>query len=143
MRVDYDGVHSIDIKVGNDWYNTWTNLHLIPTSRPYIAPPKPKTNLTILPGTSTLVDLTDVTPGGLTFEMITGSWDFYIDHERYSSWEEAYTRLLSLFNGKKAMVKLDESSLKYTGRLSINSYKVGDDYSTISIGYNLSPTYET
>lgn len=150
MQVEYDGVHSLligDFVNGvydqeNGFLNTWSDLHLIPESRPVIAPPKVRENYVDVPGAHGSVDLTDILIGRPLYENRTGSFDFYVDHtnEEYDRWDYAYDKLLNLLNGfKKKIILKDSPSYYYEGRLSVNSWKTDKLASQITLDYNVQP----
>lgn len=150
MQVEYDGIHSLLIgDFVNGEYNpdkgfldTWKDLHLIPASRPVIAPPKVRENYVDVPGAHGSVDLTDILIGRPLYENRTGSFDFYVDHtdEEYDRWDYAYDKLLNLLNGfKKKIILKDSPSYYYEGRLSVNTWKTDKLASQITIDYNVFP----
>lgn len=150
MQVEYDGVHSLligDFVNGvydqeNGFLDTWSDLHLIPASRPVIAPPKVRENYIEVPGAHGSVDLTDILIGRPLYENRTGSFDFYVDHtnEEYDRWDYAYDKLLNLLNGfKKKIILKDSPSYYYEGRLSVNAWETDKLASQITLDYNVQP----
>ena len=150
MQVEYDGIHSLLIgdfingryDPDNGFLDTWTDLHLIPTDRPVIAPPKVRENYVDIPGAHGSVDLTDILIGRPLYENRTGSFTFYVDHtnEVYDRWDYAYDKLLNLLNGfKKKIILKDSPSYYYEGRLSVNEWKTDKLASQITLDYNVFP----
>lgn len=151
MQVEYDGVHSVLIgDFVNGEYNpdqgfvdTWNDLHLIPTSRPVIAPPKVRENYVDIPGAHGSTDLTDILIGRPLYEDRTGSLEFYVDHtnpDYERCWEVAYDYLLNLLNGYRQKIILkDNPSYYYEGRLSVNQWKTDKLASTITLDYHVQP----
>jgi hypothetical protein len=150
MQVEYDGIHSLLIgdfingryDPDNGFLDTWTDLHLIPTDRPVIAPPKVRENYVDIPGAHGSVDLTDILIGRPLYENRTGSFTFYVDHtnEEYDRWDYAYDKLLNLLNGfKKKIILKDSPSYYYEGRLSVNEWKTDKLASQITLDYNVFP----
>lgn len=138
MSIVYNGSHSIEI----NGYNTWTDWHLVPASRPFIALPSPNINIVQIAGTSKFVDMTDYLPGGLTFGQRTGSWDFYIDHDKWGNWTVAYNTIADLLHGKPVTVRLvDDPTRQYSGRVTI-AYTPDESHSRISFNYTLYPIFE-
>lgn len=138
MSVVYNGSHSIEI----NGYNTWTHWHLVPASRPYVVPAPPNINIVQLPGTDKFIDLTDILPGGLTHQQRSGSWEFYIDHDKWGSWSVAYNTISDLLHGKKVTVRLvDDLTRQYSGRISVQ-YSPDQNYSKIVLNYTLYPSFE-
>ena len=142
MDLVYSGEHSInfyDVKANTiTEKNTWKDFHLIPSERPSIAIPSPNLRMIAIPGTNKRVDVTDYHVGGLTFGSRTGSWEFYIDHDQYSSWVNAYDSIVKFLHGKELYVALaDDPMIYYKGVMSVSSYISGSNYSKITIQYDL------
>lgn len=149
---------------GNSLYSYYS---LIPSTRPYVAPPSVKTNKITIPGANGEIDLTDNLTGYPLYDRRTGSWDFIIapgdwgpvdinnrivlprsKEDSYYAWLDKYNYLMSFINGRQHMIELVDSSYPdtgegngyfYKGRLTVNTYKPGDKYSTITINYDLDP----
>lgn len=142
MDIEYKGQHAIvfykDIKSGYLKKNSWTNFHMIPASRPYVAFASPGISQVVIPGTSKRVDITDYRPGGLTFGARSGTWEFYIDHTRWPSWVDAETTIREYIHGGTFLVALkDDPKIAYKGILTISGYVAGQNYSKITIQYDL------
>lgn len=138
MSIVYNKTHTIEI----NGYNTWTDWHLVPVSRPYIALAEPNIHTVQIAGTSKFVDLTDVLPGGLTFGQRTGSWEFYIDYDYWPDWSYAYNTIADSVHGRTITVRLaDDPTRQYNGRVTV-AYSTGEDHSRIVLNYSLYPTYE-
>ena len=130
--------HSINI--GNK--NTWTDWHLIPASRPVVAPPEPDFNYFEIPGTDGVVDLTETIAGRVTYRNRTGSWEFIVDND-HEPWDVIYTNILNYLHGRRFSIILeDEPNYTYEGRLSLNEWRSDPDYSRIVIEYNINPYKE-
>lgn len=147
MDVVYNGQHSIcfwkktfdgaeyDI---DDPMFTWDDFHLIPSSRPSISIPKANYSMAIIPNSNKRINITDYLLGGLTFDSRTGEWQFYIDHNQWPDWTSAHYDLEEYFNGSKMLVSLDDGTDGiYEGRVSLTAYDPGENYSTVTIGYDL------
>ncbi len=137
MDVIYFGAHSIDITVNGDRsYNTWTDFHLIPTSKPIVSQASPNLNIVQVPTINYFVDLSEIQNGGLTFGQRSGEWEFIIDHNQWSSWLTAYNTIKQKLHGKSVIVKLtDVPETDYYGRIYVSKYSPGSEYTTISISY--------
>ena len=116
---------------------TWTDFHLIPESRPSISIPKANYTIAQIPNSNNRVNITDYMPGGQTFESRTGEWRFYIDHDQWPSWTSSHYDLDEYFNGSKMLVLLNNQNDIYEGRIILSSYEVNDNYSRVSIEYDL------
>lgn len=133
--------HSIDIGEKN----TWTDWHLIPTSRPFVALPTVNEKTVEIPGRNGVIDLTTFLTGSPTYGNRKGSWEFFISNEYFSdtdkwkTWSEAVKTISEYCHGKVLTVTLeDDPKYSYTGRLKV-SYSPQKDYSTITISYDFDP----
>jgi len=141
MNVQYNGIHSINIYQDNGHVakNTWKDFHLIPSARPYIEIPEPVIKIIKIPGTNKRIDITDYLSNSLLFEKVIGDWEFIIVHDSWKNWVESYNALVSYLNGVEAIVSLtDDPEKYYSGILTISNYKPEEEYSTITIHYELS-----
>ena len=158
MQVTYNGEHSLligdftktvdkygrTVEVFDESYflNTWTYYGLIPQSRPVIAPPDVQENTIEVPGSNGLVDLSDVLLGHPLYYNRSGSLDFYVDHthSNYTTWENAYDKLLNDLHGmNKKVILTDGMGFYYEGRLKVNSWKSDKLASSITLDYNFAP----
>lgn len=142
MDVEYKGQHAIiffkDVKTGYIKRNSWIDFHMIPATRPYVALGTPNYAAIPIPGTSKRMDITDYRPGGLTFGARTGTWEFYIDHNKWSEWDSAYNTIKYYIHGNNFLVNLtDDPYVLYQGVLTISGYVAGQNYSKITIQYDL------
>jgi hypothetical protein len=151
MSVFYDGVHSITMYLdtpinssgvsGATIINTWTDLHLIPSSRPILGIPAPNITLVSVPGSNNVLDLSEILTGKILFGRRSGSWEFLIDHDRWNSWLEAYYYISNMLNGKAVGVQLQGDTYIYKGRLTVKEWKNSASYSGIAIDYDLCSGY--
>lgn len=128
--------HSINIS----GKNTWTEWRLIPSSRPLVEMPSPKTEYADLPGRATPVDLSEVLTGHLLYGTRTGEWNFYAtnDYTAYD-WVKLRNALASYIHGKYHRVILeDEPDWYYEGRLTFD-WDTEENWSMVTIGYDLGP----
>ena len=127
--------HSITI--GNK--NTWDDWHLVPTSRPLVAPPNVNTSYIAIPGSDGSLDLTEALTGYPTYANRTGSWEFIVMND-YGSWESRYSEIMGYLHGKKMKAVLDDDPrYYYEGRFSVSSWVSQKDWSRITINYILDP----
>lgn len=131
----YEGEHSI----GFDGRNTWDYWHMAPSSRPFVAPPKVKTEYVDIPGANGQLDYTEVLTGGVRYGQRTGNWQFLVDNG-YWDWPVLYSDLLEYLHGKRHRIVLaDDPGYYYIGRTELNVNFGAKDYSTVTINYNLDP----
>lgn len=156
MQVEYDGAHSVLIGKLVDaasqygvvhpvydrskFKDTWEDYHLIPQTRPVIAPPSVQENTVEVPGSNGIVDLSEVLLGHPLYYNRSGSLDFYVDHTYAWTWDEAYDTLLNDIHGfNKNLILKDAMGFYYEGRLSVNSWKSDKLCSSITLDYNFAP----
>lgn len=119
--------------------NTWDDWHLIPTTRPIFAPPKPNTYTVEVPGYDGILDLSTALAGRPTFGQRTGSFEFYTDPD-FHSWEALYSEIMAHLHGKKLRAVLeDDPNWYYEGRFEVGSFKSGNDRASIAISYSVAP----
>lgn len=145
--VDYNGSHSINFITASSTKNSWDDFHLIPAKRPEVADPQPNLHSIAIPGTDRRIDITRTLPEGITYGTRQGQWEFYIDHDRWNSWDEAYRKLVNTLHGYRVGIMLQddshgEESRMYTGRIIVKTYTPGPDYSKVTLEYTLESGYE-
>lgn len=125
--------------------NSWADWYLLPTSRPVINPPKPKTKFVDIPGADGYLDMSTVLTGDITYEARTGSIEFIVDNGQLSAykadlWSALYSAIMDYLHGQIRKVVLeDDPAYYYEGRLSVNSWKSEANNSKIVIDYTLNP----
>lgn len=119
--------------------NTWADWHLIPSSRPLVNPPNPRTSFIDIPGSDGSLDLTEAMIGRPTYTDRSGTWDFYVDNG-YGSWSDRYSEIMGYLHGGKMTATLeDDPMFYYEGRFAVNEWRSDPYYSRISINYNVGP----
>lgn len=130
----YLSVHSITIGDKNT-YNDWK---LIPTSRPLINPPTPKTNYIDIPGMDGALDYSEVL-SGIKYNNRQGSWEFLVLNG-YTEWSNRYSEIMNYLQGRRFRVVLEDDPFYfYMCRLSLNSWQSDKDWSKIVIDYIAEP----
>lgn len=121
-------------QIGN--YHTYDDLHMIPKSKLFVAPPEVKTVTFSIPGADGEIDLTSAIMGTPAYTNRKGSWDFLVvTGENYM---QAYTNCLGAFNGEvKDIVLDDQPSVTYTGRVWVNQWKSYEGFGQITLDYNI------
>lgn len=137
---DYTGEHSITFR---DMYGTEkdtnSDWHLVPTSRPAVAPPEIKEKLLDNPGGDGIIDLTESVTGFPIYGQRKGSWDFYVLNG-WRTWSDIYSEILNFMHGKNINVILgDDPDYYYNGRVSVSQWASDKDHSKITLNYNLDP----
>lgn len=117
----------------NDWF-------MVPSSRPVIEPPKPKTTVINIPGSNNRIDLSEVLSGDITYENRTGSIEFIVLNEKPVTWYETYNDIMDFLHGRRITITLEEEpTWYYEGRAEVNVWKSDPDYSRVTIDYDLDP----
>lgn len=134
--------HSIDF----DDRNTWTDWHLVPTSRPVITPPEVKNKTIDIPGANGVLDLTDSLTKYPIYGNRTGSFEFMVVNDFYQivnthqEWHERYSEIMNYLHGQRMKMRLeDDPDWWYFGRFKVDSWSTGRSHSTITISYDLDP----
>lgn len=130
--------------------NTWDDWHLVPTSRPKFAMPPVKTSYVDIPGGDGVIDLTTALTGRPTYGNRQGSFEFMVLNDSldgevdYGVWYERYSEIATYLHGKEFKAILDDDPVYfYEGRFSVNEWKSGAHWSTITINYNVGPYKKT
>lgn len=119
--------------------NTWTDWHLIPSSRPVFNPPPLKSKYVDIPGADGEVDLTELLTGSPKFGNRTGSLEFIVAND-YLSWDVAYSTIMNYLHGQSMHAVLEDEPLYYyDGRFSVSEWRSDKNYSLITIEYVLAP----
>ena len=121
--------------------DTWKDWHLIPSSRPAVAPPEVYTNYVDLPACHGKLDLSEYLTGGPVYKNRSGSWQF-IPANGYGFWAERENQIKNFLHGKRRIVVLDdEPEYFYEGRLKVGMWSSNGstNWSTIQIDYELQP----
>lgn len=133
--VYYNGEHSV---IFGD-KNSWTDWHLIPTSKPVIAPPTVKVKQVDIPGVHGVIDLTTVLTGYQVYSNRTGSLDFILA-PGFKSWESVKMNVMEYLGGRRmTMILSDEPNYYYTGTFVVSNLKVDARNYGITINYDLYP----
>lgn len=125
--------------------DTWSTWKLIPSARPYFAPPPVKGNLIDVPGGNGSINLSTVLTGYPIYSDRTGSFQFDIMNTNVDSrgskyWSEIYSELMEFFHGKELVAILnDDRAFYYKGVLTIGDYSPDKVNSKITINYDVYP----
>lgn len=132
-----DGTFSQGQFVGK---NTWTDWHLIPSSRPTIAQPKVATNFFDAPGRKDgPIDASDFLTGNVVFGQRSGSFEFIVDND-HEYWETIRSKITSYLHGKHMkMCFEDDPNYYYEGRFAVGDWKSENWNSKVTIGYVVKP----
>ena len=119
--------------------NSWTDWHLIPTTRPVILPPPMKTTTIDIPGADGVLDLSTALTGYPVYSNRTGSFEFIVENG-HDYWYEIYSDIMDALHGKNVVLRLeDDMAYYYYGRVVVNTWNSDEHYSTITLDYDLDP----
>lgn len=136
MTFYYEGKHSVKF----DDYDSWEDWHLIPSSRPVIAPPQERTSFVTVPGRHGKIDLSWALTDGPVYDNRTGSLEFIVDHVKWGGWHTAYQTIMAALQGHRSKVILsDDPSYYYEGMVWVDKWTSDERNSTISLKYDLYP----
>lgn len=127
--------------------NTWDDWHLVPSSRPLVVPPAPKTSYADVVAGDGSIDLTTALTSKITYANRSGSWEFIVINPGqipvsgyFHDWTELYSAIMAYLHGKSFEIVLDDDpNWYYTGRVFVSSWSSDEGNSKITIGYNLEP----
>lgn len=132
--------YAVTIIKGAETKNTYNDWYLVPSSRPVILPPEPKYNMIDIPGVNGVIDLTDVLTGDVAYNNRKGSIEFIVFNEKPTTWYELYSDIMDFVQGQRVKIKLEEEpEYYYEGRIRVNTWNSGKNFSTISFDYDLDP----
>lgn len=119
--------------------NTYADWHIVPETRPVIAPPQPKYIYDDLPGADGSLDLTDALTGLINFNDRSGTLNFIVLND-YGPWHERYSEIMQYLHGRKMkMILADDPNYYYWGRYSVNNWTSDQHWSKIDIDYRVDP----
>ena len=127
--------------------NTWSDWHLVSTSRPLVNPPSVKTHYVDIPGGDGSIDLTEAISERPTYGNRSGSWNFIVvnsgqlvPNSSYGKWYERYTEIMSYLHGNELRAVLeDERAYYYLGRFMVESWDSAKGNSVLTIKYDVGP----
>lgn len=131
--VDFGGAPSPSVK------NTWDDWHLIPASRPAIAPPQQKTSIIDVPGSYGAIDASNALTGYPVYGLREGSFTFYVENG-HENWAVLFSSIQNYLHGQFfKMILEDDASFYYQGRFTVGEWQTGQSFSGITISYSVYP----
>ena len=132
---------SLTFGVSPDSKNTWDDWGLIPATPPTVPPPEPNLNLVEIPGRRQgPIDLSKYPTGKLTYQRISGSWNFLFEPRGAADRIAKYEAIRRWLHGRTTTVKMEEDPQHYyRGFFSVSSISTGNGPSQIAVGFNLEP----
>lgn len=135
------GVLTADKKLAGK--NTWTDWHLIPSSRPVVAQAPVQTNFVDIPGRRYgPIDMSEYLTGAPIYGQRNGSFEFIVDND-HEYWMTIQMNIAEYLHGKSmCMVLEDDPDYYYVGRFMLNDWKNESWNSKVVINYILRPYKE-
>ena len=121
--------------------DTYADWFLIPSSRPTVAPPGGQTKFVTIPGRDGDLDLSEwLRQGRPAYGNRSGNFEFYVEND-HEFWMTIYPKLVNTLHGKKFKMVLqeDDPDYYYVGRFAVDSWKSDQNWSSVTISYNLEP----
>lgn len=123
-----------------DVRNTWKDWGMIPDTPPMIPPPEPNLNLVEIPGSNTTIDLSKYPTGKITYQRISGSWNFLIQPKGHQNRVQLYEAVRKWLHGRSTIIRLEEDPLHYyKGIFTVGVPATGNGPNQINVGYSLEP----
>lgn len=135
--------------------NTWEDWHLVPTSRPTFSLPALKDQSIDIPGANGKIDLSDALTGYPAYSNRTGSFEFMVVNSGQSlsidsssgyspssnsAWIDVYSAIANYLHGQRMKLVCDnDPAWYYIGRFTINQWSSDEQYSKITIDYDVEP----
>lgn len=119
--------------------NTYDDWKLVPETRPVVNPPEPKFIFDEIPGANGSLDLSSSLTGFVNYQDRTGSFNFIVLND-YEEWQNRYSEIMNYLHGQRmTMILEDDPNYYYIGRFSVSSWDSGENWSTITIDYQVDP----
>lgn len=147
--------HSIIIQTYDDnddkehSVGSYTTYKLAPSSRPVIQPAKPYSKELTSNWIDGSIDISNILSSEPSYGLRTCEIEFYVlntlDNINAGQWYQRYDRILSMINGKRCILTLQDDikpriGYSYTGgRVFVKSWKSEKDRSKITLAFKLFP----
>lgn len=151
MSIEYFGANSITFLDTADYSmiskNTWIDFRLVPQDKYTIGISSPEINLSQIPGSSFVIDMSESLANKLIYSRRTGSWNFILDTDKLEdegiSPIEMSIAIKEYFNGRFVYCEFDSAVVprSYYGRVWIKTFQNTETYPVIEIEYDLDHDY--
>ena len=122
--------------------HSYWDFNLLAKKRPIVSMPEPKTKLIEVPGSDSVIDLTETMTGKVHYGLRTITCVYVLMGEPETQ-ERVYTDLSNHLHGKHMSIILDnDPEYFYTGRARISKWEPGQFSATITITVEVEP-YKT
>lgn len=120
-------------------YHSYRAWGLLLKEYPYISPPEPKTKLIEVPGTDTVIDLTESLTSGVKYGLREAEFQFYLFGDR-KKWKETYSSILNSLHGKRLKIVIDDDpNWYYIGRVSVGELDADKAVAGLTITAQVEP----
>ena len=120
--------------------NTWTDWHLLPSSRPVVAQASVTTNFVEIPGRKDgPLDQTEFLTGQVSYGQRSGSFEFIVDND-HEYWETIRMKIANYLHGKEMRMCLeDDPDYYYIGVFTLSNFVSEATNSKLTINYVVAP----
>lgn len=119
--------------------HTYRDWGLVMKTRPNISPPKPKIKLIEVPGSNSVIDLTESLTGKVNYEMRTIGFEFVMMEDR-SRWTSIYADIMNYLHGNRVRIILDDDpNYCYTGRVSVGGLEPDKKVAVLTMEAQVEP----
>lgn len=119
--------------------HTYRDWGLLLKSRPKISPPAPQVKLVQVPGSDTLLDLTQSLTGKVHYEPREISFEFITAAPR-KTWANLYSEILTYLHGQRVKIVFDDDpNWVYTGRVSVGELTPEKSAATLTMTATVEP----
>lgn len=123
-----------------DNFNSYSDWHLVPDTRPVIEQPDVKNILVSVPGGQGVIDLSESLTNYPLYDTRTGQLKFNVLND-CENWEAIYQKISNNLHGKYGTLRLeDDPTWYYQGRFKVGWESPNDGtWSKVNIDYELDP----
>ncbi len=135
-----DRFHSVVFERDGESYHTWEDWHLVPSSRPLVAPPGIKSTWVGIPAADGSINLSSVVHGRVTYNDRNGNWQFIVQNG-FREWQDHFSNIQECLKGHNdwRIILCDDPEYYYYGTAVVTGWSSGTSYSTITIEYRVEP----
>ena len=134
----YNEEHSVTFVINGETKNTHTDWHLVPTQRPFVAPPETRKFTQTIDTHQGVIDYYKDIIGYPIYENRTGELKFLVNHESddYITWYYTLEEVMNFLHGQHGKMYLDDQpDWYYEGLFQVSTYEPNSDWSVVTISY--------
>lgn len=119
--------------------HTYRDWGLLMRTRPQVSPPAPKMKMISVPGSDTIIDLTQALTGEVHYEPRTISFKFVTGAPR-ASWASLHSAILTYMHGQSVKIIFDDDpNWYYTGRVTVGNFEADKKTATLTMTATVEP----